>query len=219
MPKKKPAIVYIDGFNFYFGLKEKGLSKYKWIDYFSLSEKITPSGFEPILIRYFTSRIKGDVDKHDRQQKYLNSLKAHIGSKIDIQYGRFQLFPSYCKHCKASPLYCQNCGNEYLIRNEKKTDVNIATTMLADCIEKKADCVILISGDSDYEPILVQLNRLFPKIYRVIAFPPKRRNSGIFHCCEDHFDITKADIETSLLPNPVINPSNKKKYFMPTEWL
>lgn len=218
MSRKKCAIVYIDGFNFYNGLIDKGLSKFKWIDYFSLSQKITPNAYEPVLVRYFTTRIKGDIDKHNRQHKFLISLEAHLGEKINIQFGRFQVFPSHCKYCKASPVYCENCSSEYKKPNEKKTDVNIATMMLVDCIEEKPDCVLLISGDSDYETMLIEVHRIFPKIYRVIAFPPKRRNSRMFNCCEEHFDITKADIETSLLPNPVVNPNNGREYFMPSEW-
>jgi hypothetical protein len=218
MKKKKRAIIYVDGFNFYNGLMEKGLSKFRWIDYFSLSKKITPSNYEPILVRYFTSRIKGDIEKHNRQHKYIISLEAHLGDKIDCQYGRFQTFPSHCKHCKAKPVYCENCSEEYIKPNEKKTDVNIATSMIMDCIEKNTECILLMSGDSDYEAALTQLHRIFPKIYRVIAFPPKRRNPGMFNNCDLHFDIQKSDIQASLLPNPVINPNNKKQYFMPPEW-
>lgn len=218
MKQKKRAIIYIYGFNFYNGLIEKGLSKFKWIDYFSLSQNITPVDYEPVLVRYFTTRIKGDNEKHNRQQKFIISLEAHLGNKISCQYGRFQIFPSHCKHCKATPIYCENCSNEYIKPNEKKTDVNIATMMMVDCIENKTECVLLVSGDSDYETVLIELHRIFPKIYRVIAFPPMRRNSRMFNNCELHFDIKKADIQASLLPNPVINPMNGKEYFMPLEW-
>jgi hypothetical protein len=32
MPKKERVVVYIDGFNLYFGLLEAGLSNCKWLD-------------------------------------------------------------------------------------------------------------------------------------------------------------------------------------------
>jgi hypothetical protein len=90
--------------------------------------------------------------------------------------------------------------------------------MLADCIENKTDCVMLISGDSDYETTLVELGRLFPKVRRVIAFPPKRRNPRMYSCCDEYFDIERDAILSSQLPEPVTNPANGKKYPKPPEW-
>src|SRR5690606_20369301 len=141
-----------------------------------------------------------------------------VGPRLITEYGRFQLFPSHCKHCGAKPVYCENCRTEYSKANEKKTDVNIATMMMVDCIEKKTDCVILISGDSDYETTLLEMGRLFPNVMRVIAVPPKRRNPRMYSSCDHYFDIERDPIVNSQLPNPVVNPNNKKKYTMPPEW-
>lgn len=45
--EKERIIVYIDGFNFYFGLLEAGYEKYKWVNYKQLVEKFY------INIRYY----------------------------------------------------------------------------------------------------------------------------------------------------------------------
>ena len=217
MPKN--AVVYIDGFNLYNGIMDKGWSQYRWLDVGSLSEEICPKGYQIKLIRYFTSIVKGDVGKHQRQQVYLNALKAHLGSKYREMYGRFQLFPSHCKYCDTSPIFCSNCGKEYSKPNEKKTDVNIATSMLIDCFENNTDAIILISGDSDFERPLDEIGRLFPTVLREIAFPPKRRNPKLIGFCDQNFTIDISHFRNAgLLPNPVINPKNNKEYHKPSTW-
>lgn len=218
MMKKRWATVYIDGFNLYHGLMDKGLGSCRWLDLFALSQKLIPPKYELKLVRYFSTRIKGDPDGHNRQARYFAALRAHLGDRIDMKFGRFQLFPSHCKHCGSKPVHCSSCMNEYSKSNEKKTDVNIATMLLTDCFEKLTNCIVLVSGDGDYETALEELHRLFPKTERIIAFPPKRRNPKLYNLCESYFNIPKEDLLHSLLPDPVRNPKNNKLYRMPDEW-
>ena len=219
MSENKRAIAYIDGFNLYSGLMAKGWGSYRWLDIGKLAEVLCPSGYDVELIRYFTTRIKGNHPKHQRQQVYLNALQSFLYPKYRCMFGRFQLFPSRCKNCGEKPLKCHNCGQKYIKPNEKKTDVNIATSMLVDCIEDNTDAIILISGDSDFETPLNEINRLFPSIYRMIAFPPKRQNPRLFGFCNKH---TKININhfrsVGLLPDPVVNPNTGKKYSKPASW-
>ena len=39
-PKKERVLVYIDGFNLYFGLIDAGLKKFKWLNLKSLSNNL-----------------------------------------------------------------------------------------------------------------------------------------------------------------------------------
>ncbi len=216
--EKNWATVYIDGFNLYHGLMDKGMGSCRWLDLFALSQKLLPPKYELRMVRYFSTRIKGDPAGHNRQTRYLAALRAHLGDKIDMKFGRFQLFPSRCKHCGKTPVYCSSCMQEYSKPNEKKTDVNLTTMMLTDCFEKLTNCVVLVSGDGDYETAWVELHRIFPKIERVIAFPPKRRNPRLYAPCESYFDIPKKYLLHSQLPDPVKNPKNSKTYQRPDEW-
>lgn len=218
MPGKKTAITYIDGFNLYHGMLNKGWGHYKWLDLNAFSESLVPAKHDLALTRYFTSRIKGDQAKHDRQVRYISALRAHLGNKLDVKYGSFQFFPSHCKHCGNKPVYCQNCANEYSKPNEKKTDVNIATYLLVDCIDKNTNCVVLIAGDTDYEPVLIELARLFPKVTRIVAFPPKRRNPKLFGLCDSWFDISEDSFSKCQLPNPVTSSKTGKLYHKPSVW-
>ena len=91
--------------------------------------------------------------------------------------------------------------------------------MLVDCFEKRTDCIILVSGDSDYETPLLEINRHFPGVQKIVAFPPKRRNPSLYKCCDQYFDITENSFKNCLLPNPVISPINGKKITKPSEWV
>ena len=212
------ATVYIDGFNLYYGIISKGWGVYRWLDVYLFSHTLIPSNYTLNKVRYFTSHITGDVSKHDRQQQYLNALKAKNGNAIKIQTGKYSNFPTHCKICNSKPVICENCGSVYTKPNEKQTDVNIATAMLLDCFESQTDCIILVSGDSDYEAPLKEIHRVFPSIKRIIAFPPMRRNSKLYTMCEHWFTIPEISFVNSQLPNPVVSVKNGKKYSKPTSW-
>ena len=63
----KKAIVYIDGYNLYFGLL-KGTS-WKWLDLWKFAEALVAGRFELIEVQYFTAPIKthpGDLAATER---------------------------------------------------------------------------------------------------------------------------------------------------------
>jgi len=215
----KTATVYIDGFNLYYGMVERGWPQYKWLDLYSFAKTIVPAGYKLDYVGYFTSHIKGDEEKHNRQEKYLNALRAHIGSNIKFIYGNYQMFPSYCKYCKSEPVYCRNCGKEVFKSTEKKTDVNISTYMLSDCFENLTDCIVLVSGDSDYDAPLKEIRRLFPLVQRIIAFPPKRKNSALIGLADSSFTISEDSFANCQLPDPVRNIKTGKEYYRPDTWV
>jgi hypothetical protein len=188
------------------------------LDLVAFANSIVPEGIKLCKVRYFTSLIKGDVEKHNRQQRYINALKFHNGDSIEIRYGNYQVFDSHCKHCKSKPVICSSCGNVYSKPTEKKTDVNISTSMIVDCVEEKTNCTILISGDSDYEAPLLEIGRLFPSVLRIIAFPPRRRNPALFDKCDDYFDILEDSFKLNQLPNPVVSSATGRKYPKPDKW-
>ena len=80
------VISYIDGFNLYYGLKEKGWRRYYWLDLYAFSLNLTLPGQNLTQVKYFTTRIKaGDKktpqnirtrleEKRKRQAIYLEAL-------------------------------------------------------------------------------------------------------------------------------------------------
>lgn len=160
---KNRVIVYIDGFNLYFGMQDAGIENSKWLNIKSLIESYLTHNQELIEIKYFTSRITNQPGKQKRQTTYLEALET---SGVTIIYGLY----------KAKDIECNNCGHNWSISNEKMTDVNIATHLLLDAFENKYDTAILISGDSDLVPPVKAIHKHFNKKTVSVFFPPNRHN-------------------------------------------
>jgi uncharacterized LabA/DUF88 family protein len=160
---KNRVIVYIDGFNLYFGMQDAGIENSKWLNIKSLIESYLTHNQELIEIKYFTSRITNQPGKQKRQTTYLEALET---SGVTIIYGLY----------KAKEIECNNCGHNWSISNEKMTDVNIATHLLLDAFEDKYDTAILISGDSDLVPPVKAIHKHFNKKTVSVFFPPNRHN-------------------------------------------
>ena len=103
-------------------------------------------------IQYFTAPIKAlshDPTAPDRQNSYLRALQTI--PNLEIHLGRFvsrpQKWPAY-------PLqYPVPAGPPLLVRilrtEEKRSDVNLATLLMLDCIDDDLDEAVVISNDSD----------------------------------------------------------------------
>ncbi len=148
MAKKERVIVYADGFNLYFGIKEAGLENCKWLDIHQLILGLIKPDQELILIKYFTSRVSNNPDKQKRQSTYIEALET---KGIKIYYGHYQ----------SNTINCKRCGNIWPSYNEKMTDVNIATQMLVDVYKNAFDMAMLVSGDSDLVPPIKAIHENF----------------------------------------------------------
>jgi uncharacterized LabA/DUF88 family protein len=163
---KNRVIVYVDGFNLYFGMIDAEFTHCKWLDVDKLIKNYLKSNQELIEIKYFTSRITHNPEKQKRQTTYLEALET---TKVKIIYGLY----------KAKNIECENCGHNWYVSNEKMTDVNIATHLIIDAFQNKYDTAILISGDSDLVPPIKAVHENFPKKAISVFFPPKRHNNTV----------------------------------------
>ena len=193
--KYERVITYIDGFNLYYGMKERGLSRFYWLDLHMLSlQLLRPPKQQLVGVKYFTSRVSDPPDKRKRQSDYLEALYAHRG--IRPFEGQFL----------AKTVDCHGCGRRWPDHEEKMTDVNIATEMLTDCFEKKCDVALLVSGDSDLVPPIRAIRRLFPSNRVIVAFPPARYSINLKSTAHGHFYIDEATLGNSQLPDEVPKP-------------
>ncbi len=163
---KNRVIVYIDGFNLYFGMLEAGYDNCKWLNIEKLVQSYLSSNQALMAIKFFTSRISHNPQKQKRQSTYLEALET---TSVKIIYGLY----------KAKNIECDNCGHNWLISNEKMTDVNIATHLIIDAFQDKFDTAILISGDSDLVPPIKAVHENFPKKVVSVFFPPSRHNNTV----------------------------------------
>lgn len=166
LQKKERVIVYVDGFNLYFGMLEAGLGKLKWLNVKLLAENLLKVNQNLIEIKYFTSRVSNDPDKQKRQATYIEALEA---VDVKVYYGHYQ----------RDKMECHRCGNIWASYNEKMTDVNIATQMIIDAYNNHFDMAMLISGDSDLVPPIKAIIENFKNKRVFVAFPPKRHNNSV----------------------------------------
>ncbi len=166
LTKKERVVVYIDGFNLYFGMLDAGFDYCKWLNLLLLSNNLLQSNQELIEVKYFTSRVSNDPEKQKRQNTYIESLES-VGVKI--YFGNYQ----------SDTIECKRCNNIWPKYNEKMTDVNIATQILIDAYQDKYDMAMLISGDSDLVPPMKAVHEIFKNKRVFVAFPPKRHNQSV----------------------------------------
>lgn len=164
--KVERTIVYVDGFNLYFGMLEAGFDNCKWLDLRKLMNNFLKPEQNLVDIKYFTSRVGNNPDKQKRQATYIEALES-IG--IKIIYGRYQV----------NDVECHRCGHIWREPNEKMTDVNIATQIIIDAYQDKYETAILISGDSDLVPPIKSVHENFKNKRVAVFFPPKRYNNSV----------------------------------------
>lgn len=116
------VIVYIDGYNLYFGLREKihvrdraGIEpnahwkRYLWLDVVKLAESLLIPGQVLLRTKYFTSRIRGKPKSEQRQSLFLEAISTL--PNIELYFGTFQ----------PDPKRCGSCGQVAFHPQEKKT--------------------------------------------------------------------------------------------------
>lgn len=166
LTEKERVIVYVDGFNLYFGMLDAGLDYCKWLNLVLLVENLLQLNQVLVQVKYFTSSVSNDPDKQKRQTTYIEALES-VG--VNIYYGNYQ----------SDKIKCKKCNNVWAKFNEKMTDVNIATQILIDAYQDKYDMAMLISGDSDLVPPIKAVHEIFKNKRVFAAFPAKRHNQSV----------------------------------------
>jgi len=197
--KKQKIIIYIDGFNLYYGIRSLG-QFYKWLDIQALARSFVKNDNTAIEVKYFTAKLNGSDESVYRQNIYLDALSKYC-AKVQIILGCFAK-ARQCKHCK-------NKNNE-----EKQTDVNIACEIMQDLYENNFDIAYLISGDSDLVAPVKAIVRLQKII--IIACPPSRKSKELNEVASSYFDIDKNRLKKCQLPNEITTKRNPLE--RPEKW-
>lgn len=192
----KRVVVYIDGFNVYFGLKDNNWACYYWLDYAKLAQRLAndlreDEGVKLTATKYFTSRISSPEDKRKRQLVYLEALEC--SGNLEIFYGNY----------RDGEYLCTGCGRRNYVPHEKQTDVNIAVQMLSDAFQDNFDTAILVGGDSDLVPPIVEVRKLFKNKKVICVFPPKRASKEIQKACNGVMHLGEVDLKNNQLPDSV----------------
>lgn len=189
------VIAYIDGYNLYYGLREKKWKWAYWLDLHALVSNLLKPKQLLITTKYFTTIVKYPLDRHRRQAVYLEALQTL--ESIEVYFGHFL----------SQTVVCQKCGASHLTHHEKMTDVNIAVEMMTDAFQNRMDVIILLSGDSDLVGSIHLIKQLFPEKRIIIAFPPARKSESLKGAADGYTHIGRDTLVHSLLPDVVIKPN------------
>jgi uncharacterized LabA/DUF88 family protein len=188
---KKRVNIYVDGFNFYFGLRSKGWKKYYWLDVVSFFEKFMRQDQELKNVFYCTA-VQHNAGKKDRQDLFFSANK--VNSKFNLIFGKF---------LKKEVSFG---GKKYTTFEEKQTDVNIAVQLIRNVVLDKCDISIIVSADSDLVPPIEFIRELNPNHKIFCYFPPKRHSTDLSQRSDATQNLEKYEqrFKNSLLPDEII---------------
>jgi uncharacterized LabA/DUF88 family protein len=178
----KNAIVYLDGYNFYYGCLRNG--PYKWLDLLQLFKNILHTqdpNINLVKLNYFTSPAKSRYARHGQasehaQTAYHNALKQlHKRKQFEIVLGSHEITAvNLPKAIKGNNNIDKNVTERVWRSVEKKTDIQLAIAMYADAAATACDLIVLCTNDSDLEPALEKIRADFPNIEIgfIAAVPP-----------------------------------------------
>ena len=180
----KRAIVYLDGYNFYYGCLRNG--DHKWLDIVKLFKSILHShdpNIDLVKVKYFTSPALARYARHGAESEkaqtvYHNALKQlYKKNKFEIILGKHELeavnLPKAIKGKKID----RNITARVWKTVEKKTDIQLSIEMYGDAAQNKCDVVIICTNDSDMEPALQRIRADYPVIE--IGFIAASHTSGV----------------------------------------
>jgi uncharacterized LabA/DUF88 family protein len=114
-------------------------------------------------IKYFTAIVAGPTRSH--QETYLKALATL--PLVDVILGKFKTERVRCNESS-----CTHAGNRiFETVEEKRTDVNIAISMLDDAYQNACDQFVLVSGDSDLVPSVNLIRTRFPQKKTIVYVP------------------------------------------------
>jgi uncharacterized LabA/DUF88 family protein len=187
----KRTVAYIDGYNLFYGLL-KGTS-YKWLDPTRLVSALLRDDHELVSVKYFTSPVKTyphDTSALDRQKIYIQALTTL--PNVEVIQGFYRkdavLMPVHEEECKTCPI-AKNGFVKVVKLEEKRTDVNIASSMLLDAFNNNADAFVLVSGDTDFIAPVNIIRKDFKKT--VIVFNPRETKSWLKDYASYYRDIPR----------------------------
>ncbi|MCG8625168.1 MAG: NYN domain-containing protein [Proteobacteria bacterium] len=150
----KKTIVYVDGYNLYYFLRQHH-PKLKWLDLVGLAENMLAPDHAIVSVNFYTAPVIGDK-KAMRQKTYWVALKKHASAnrqKLKIYIGEFKRVIKKGKLTanNAVPLpVLPSSSFEFETLEEKQTDVTLAIQLVRDAFLKRFDVAAVITNDTDF---------------------------------------------------------------------
>jgi len=205
--------VYVDGFNFYYGLRrmkavDGDWKRFYWIDFVKFFDHFKINGQIVEKVYYFTTPPL-NIMKRNRQKMLFLANSLINGARFEVIEGKFF----------EKTLTCPVCHSRYATPEEKRTDVNICARMMRDCAFDNADTLILVSADSDLVPPLELIRRDYPAKKIRVFFPPKGFSNDLNNFMRGKvlkLQKHKIKFSNSIMPDAVAKDG--KTYSIPPKW-
>ena len=196
--------VFIDGFNVYWGLRDKEFKRFYWLDYQALSRSFVrqEKGEDLVAIKYFTTLVTKPADSRERQTSFLRALAAH--TNVEIIKGKY----------RSRPVKCKSCGERWDAPEEKMTDVAIATHMVTGALQDQFDTALLICADADLIPAVQAVRSCGKKV--LIVSPRGRTSDDLAASGDAHLHISTTVLGRCQLPDTVF--AGHRMITRPGEW-
>ena len=201
------TIVYVDGFNLYFGCVKN--TPWKGLDLVALSKEVLHPKHEIVAVKYFTARVLETPDnpsKPLRQDVYLQALQ-HFRPEVEVYFGRFR------SH-KVRMLLADRTDDRRTVKvikpEEKGSDVNLAVHLLNDCWLDLYDCAIVVSNDSDLAEAMRLVNEHGGKTIGLMKPRLKQRSDELRVHAKFVRDIRPSGLQNAQLPDPIPGTTFRK---------
>lgn len=209
------TIVYVDAFNFYYGLTKH--SPYRWCNLLKLSQLLLPQN-EILKIKLFTSNSKGfhdDPRQPERQSVYLRALRTL--ETLEIYTSTFLVDEKYFPVADSS-------GNSEKVKvrvpKEKGSDVKLASHLLMDAFKNEFELAAVFTNDSDLaEPIRLVHSELGKRVglFLTCRQPFRRASKQLMQAASFYKDIPTSALAGSQFP-PHLVTAQGKVIHKPTSW-
>ena len=217
---KKKTIVYIDGYNLYYGLL-KG-TKYKWLDLSKFTRMLLSSDHEVVTVKYFTSctlTYPHDNAAVERQNIYLQAIRSLADVKVISGFFKKNkvLMPVYEEACKTCNVP-QNGFVRVMRLEEKRSDVNLAVEMMVDAAQSDVECLVVVTGDADQVGTIAAVRWRFKKT--VIVFNPQKSMSDHLKKAASYYKNIPRDLPAQCQLPSVITYGKRQDRFIrrPSAW-
>lgn len=199
------TIVYVDGFNFYYGaLKD---TAFKWLDHRALASALL-RGHQITQVKYFTARVQDradDLGLAQRQDTYIRALQAH--SDVEVHYGQFKqrrkTRPLADKLKKGVVKFVAVMDTE-----EKGSDVSLGAHLVWDACHQEMEVALIVSNDSDLQTPVTMANRA--GITVITVNPHELRNQPRHLFGNGKRTLSRRLLTRSQLPDPVYDPRGRQ---------
>lgn len=159
------TIVYVDGYNLYYGLLRR--SPYKWLDLTSLFQNyVLSNDVDVVEVRYYTAPVLGkisdDPQSQQRQRVYLQALRKMSPNKVRIIEGKMVASTPYLRLVSPIPTEPARTHAQVYTLNEKNTDVNLASDLITGAWTGAYAQAVICTNDTDISGALAAVRLHHP---------------------------------------------------------